>query len=299
MPDGKHVPKTVSDSATYPSQTIDTETKEQLMRMPLRSGSRATTESTPAVSRWEQEWADAEATDRAEAARALRQRTRALLFLVAAWAAVVALLAAIFPLTPGFSPADAVGGTVAATVTAAVTLTWVPLVDRSLGQLPAAGAGDALVFVAALSSAGAAAIHLAVAKTHFDEYTLFGLFFVGSGLAQLAWPIWLLFRRWRPLLLLGAAGNALIVVLWGVDRIWGLPLGPTPWQPDPVGFGDAATSGFEVLLVAACIALLFRGRGGTLRRVPMLALTGGALALTTLSLLSVIGVGASVLTPTE
>src|SRR5438067_7240249 len=69
MPDGKHVPKTVSDSATYPSQTIDTETKEQLMRMPLRSGSRATTESTPAVSRWEQEWADAEATDRAEAAR--------------------------------------------------------------------------------------------------------------------------------------------------------------------------------------------------------------------------------------
>ena len=66
-----------------------------------------------------------------------------------------------------------------------------------------------------------------------------------------------------------------------------------------MGFGDAATSGFEVLLVAACIALLVRGRGGTLRRVPMLALTGGALALTTLSLLSVIGVGASVLTPTE
>ena len=220
-------------------------------------------------------------------------------FLVAAWAAVAVLLAAIFPLTPAFSPADAVAASVAAAVTAAVSLTWVPLVDRSLRQLPEAGAGDALVFLAALSSAGAAAIHLAVAKMHFDEYTLFGLFFVGSGLAQLAWPIWLLFRRWRPLLLLGAAGNALIVVLWGVDRIWGLPLGPTPWQPDPVGFGDAVTSGFEVLLVAACIALLVRGGGGTQRRLPMLALAGGAVTLTTLSLLSVIGVGASVLTPTQ
>jgi hypothetical protein len=269
------------------------------MRVPLRSGSGATTESTPAISRWEQELPDAEATDRAETARSVRQRTRVLLFLVAAWAAVAALLAAIFPLTPGFSPADAVAATVAAAVTAAVTLTWVPLVDRFVRKLPEAGAGDALVFLAALSSAGAAAIHLAVAKMHFDEYTLFGLFFVGSGLAQLAWPIWLLLRRWPPLILLGAAGNALIVALWGVDRIWGLPLGPTPWQPDPVGFGDSVTSGFEVLLVAACVALQVRGRGGTLRVLPMLALAGGALTLTTLSLLSVIGVGASVLTPTQ
>jgi hypothetical protein len=49
---------------------------------------------------------------------------------------------------------------------------------------------------------------------HFDEYTLFGLFFVGSGIAPIAWPIWLLFRRWPPMLVLGAAGNALIVALW-------------------------------------------------------------------------------------
>jgi hypothetical protein len=116
--------------------------------------------------RLEREWAEAEALDRAEAAHAFRQRTRLGVLLVASVAAVGALLSAIFPLTPGFS------------------------------------AGDSL---AALASAGAAAIHLAVAKPHFDEYTLFGVFFVGSGLAQLAWPIWLLFRRRQPLLVLGGS----------------------------------------------------------------------------------------------
>jgi hypothetical protein len=134
---------------------------------------------------------------------------------------------------------------------------------------------------------------------HFDEYTLFGVFFAGSGIAQLVWPLWLLLRRWRPLLLLGAVGNGLIVVLWAVDRIWGLPLGPTPWKPDPVGFGDSATSAFEVLLVAVCVALLVRGRGARLRRTSFLVLTLGLIAITALSLLSVLGVGSSFLTPTE
>lgn len=134
---------------------------------------------------------------------------------------------------------------------------------------------------------------------HFDEYTLFGLFFVGNGIAQLVWPLWLLLRYWRPLLVLGAIGSALIVALWAVDRVWGLLLGPTPWKPDPVGFGDSATSGFELLLVATCVALLIRGRSARLRRVSMLALTLAVIAVTALSLLSVLGVGSSFLTPTQ
>lgn len=82
-----------------------------------------------------------------------------------------------------------------------------------------------LVYTLALLSVGAAAIHFAVVKMHFDEYTLFGVFFVGTGIAQLVWPAWLL-RRSRPLLGLGALGNGAIVAMWAVDRIWGLPLGP-------------------------------------------------------------------------
>ena len=155
------------------------------------------------------------------------------------------------------------------------------------------------MLAAALLSAGAAAIHFAVAKMHFDEYTLFGLFFVASGIAQLLWPLWLLFRRWRPLLALGALGNALIVALWAVDRVWGLPLGPTPWKPDPVGFGDSDTSAFEVLLVTICVALLVSRRRVRLGRATVYALALGVIALTALSLLSVLGVGSSFLTRTQ
>ena len=113
-------------------------------------------------------------------------------------AALGAVLAAIFPLTPAFSPAETGAATIAAVVTAAASVAWVPLADRFAQRLPRAGADDVLTFVAALGSAGAATIHLAVAKMHFDEYPLFGLFFVGSGIAQLVWPLWLLFPLLTP-----------------------------------------------------------------------------------------------------
>ena len=91
---------------------------------------------------------------------------------------------------------------------------------------------------------------------HFAEYTLYGLFFVLSGIAQLVWPIWLLFRRWWPLFALGAIGNGLIVALWVIDRVGWEPLGPDAKKPPPFGFGDSVTSGFELGLVACCIVLL-------------------------------------------
>src|SRR5919201_1453199 len=272
------------------------------MAAPLRSGSRARTESAAAgasaAAALEQEWLAAEAIDRPEAERA-RARTRRALIAVVPAAAVAALLPAILPLRPGFSAADTLAAVVAAAVTAAVAIGIVPLADLLARGSRRAAAGDAFVFTAALLSAGAAAIHFAVAKMHFDGYTLFGLFFVGSGIAQLVWPLWLLLRRWRPLLLLGALGNAAIVALWAVDRIWGLPLGPSPWKPDPVGFGDSATSAFEIALVSICIALLIRGGGARLRRRSLLALTLGLLVVTALSLLSVLGVGSSFLAPTQ
>ena len=113
------------------------------------------------------------------------------------------------------------------------------------------------------------------------------------------WPIWVLFRRWRPLFLLAAVGNGAIVALWAVDRIWGLPLGPTPWKPDPVGFGDSVTALFEVLLVVACLMLFTGRRRMMLRRASVLMLTCAVVVITALSFLSVLGVGSSLLTPTQ
>ena len=257
----------------------------------LRSGSRAKTE-TP---QWVQEWRDAEAVERLEAERERAQRTRAVAVWLLPTAVLSALLPAVLPLTPGFSPADTSAVAVAAVLAAVVAIAIVPvtaLVERGLSR------PDALVFAVALLSSGAAAIHFAVAKGHFDEYTLFGVFFVGAGIAQLAWPIWLLLRRWRPLLVLGALGNSLIVALWAVDRIWGLPLGPEHWEPETVGFGDSVSAAFELLLVAGCVMLLVRDRTRPLRAGVAVMLTLSVVALTALSLLSVLGVASSLLTPT-
>jgi hypothetical protein len=262
----------------------------------LRSGSGAHTERAPA---WEQEWREAETAERLEAERETAGRTgRTIVWLVPA-AVLAALLPAIFPLTPGFSAADTLATVVAAAVAAAVAVAIIPAAVLLARGSPAAGTRDPLVVTLALLSAGAAAIHFAVAKMHFDEYTLFGVFFVGSGITQLVWPIWLLLRRWRPLLALGALGNGSIVALWAVDRIWGLPLGPEHWKPDPVGFGDSVTAAFELLIVAGCVALLARDRERPLRMSVAAALTLAVAALTALSLLSVLGVGSSFLTPTE
>ncbi len=73
-----------------------------------------------------------------------------------------------------------------AAVVAATPIGIVPLADRLGRAVPAAGAGDRLAFTAALTSAGAAAVRLFVAKMDFDEYPLyplFGLFFAGSAIA--------------------------------------------------------------------------------------------------------------------
>jgi hypothetical protein len=272
------------------------------MQVRNRSGSRADRAGAatgPEAARGrEQEWHAADAADRFQAERAAVAATRRAVVVVAPIALLAALLPAIFPLTPGFSTSETTAAVVAAAVTAWVAIGVILLADRLGRGLPRAGAGDGVVFAVALLSAGAAAIHFAVAKMHFDEYTLFGLFFVGSGIAQLAWPIWLLLRRWRPLLVLGAAGNILIVALWAVDRIWGLPIGPEHWKPDPVGFGDSVTSAFEVLLAVGCIRLLVRGRR-PIGDAAAVALTAGVVALTALGLLSVLGVGSSFLTPTQ
>jgi hypothetical protein len=219
--------------------------------------------------------------------------------LLALVAVAAAVLAGVYPLKPGFSIHNTVAAVVAAAVTALVSVAVVPLANRVGRGFAHAGADDLLIYTAALASVGAAAIHFAVAKMHFDEYTLFGVFFVLSGIAQLVWPIWLLLRRWSPLLVLGAIGNALIVALWAVDRIWGLPLGPTHWKPDPVGFGDSVASGLEVVLVVCALSALSRGRNVQPQQKTRLALTLSVAAVTALALLSVLGVGSSFLTPSK
>ena len=107
----------------------------------------------------------------------------------------------------------------------------------------------------ALLSIGAAVIHFVVTPGHWDEYWGQGLFFIIAAVAQLLWAVWILVAPSRPLYLLGAAGNAAIVVLWVVTRTAGIPAGPGAGEREAVEFADTLATVFEVLLVIGALAL--------------------------------------------
>ena len=154
------------------------------------------------------------------------------------------------------------------------------------------GVSDDLRLLVAFASAGAATIHFAVIAQHFEAYWLFGTFFVGVGLLQLAWAVLVLARPSSGLYLAGAAGNALVAAMWVVSRTAGLPLGPEAGAPEAVGIADTVTSVYQIVLALGAIVLL----RVTAPRCPVARATAAtapmtlaAIGLTTLSLLSLAG----------
>jgi hypothetical protein len=107
-------------------------------------------------------------------------------------------------------------------------------------------------------SAGAAAIHFAVIFEHFDEYVLYGVFFLIISWAQLIWAAVVMWRPSRLWLWLGIAGNALVLAVYLASRTTGLPIGPDINNPEPVGGLDVVSGILEVALIAGCAALLWR-----------------------------------------
>jgi hypothetical protein len=183
----------------------------------------------------------------------------------------------------------------AATGVALATLAVVPL---ALWTTPTRA--HLIVLAAALLSAGAASIHYAVIKGHFDEWWGFGAFFIASGLAQLAWAVLAMTWPSRPLFWLGVLGNAAIIALWIVTRTAGTLLGPNPHTPEPIGLADSVSTGFEVAIVAGALWLATGGVPAwrTLRALTWV-LAAVTLALTTLALLSVMGAAPDVIPATE
>ena len=125
---------------------------------------------------------------------------------------------------------------------------------------PRAGAWRTdLVRLAAVLSGAAAAVHLSVARLHFDEYWLFGVGFVVSGVLQLAWAVAVWRRNGdRRLVVAGLVLQAGIAVVWVVSRTVGLPYGPEAGQPESVGPLDAQCTLDELLIVALGAVALHR-----------------------------------------
>jgi hypothetical protein len=133
-----------------------------------------------------------------------------------------------------------------------------------------------LYFLSGLTalSAGAAAIHFVVTFAHFQEYVLYGVFFLIISWAQLIWAAGLCWRPahlwtsrgapqgtrlWQRLWLwLGIAGNALILAVYIASRTAGLPFGPDLHHAEPAGALDVMSCVLEFTLITGCAALLWR-----------------------------------------
>jgi hypothetical protein len=123
-----------------------------------------------------------------------------------------------------------------------------------------AARSNAVLYAAAALSLLAALIHLRVMPEHFEEWWGYGTFFLVCAVAQgLYAPILL---RWsgRPILLLGAAGNLAVVILWLVTRTTGIPLfGPHAGDVEEIGALDLTCTLAEVGIVAGLGVLAMRG----------------------------------------
>jgi hypothetical protein len=149
-------------------------------------------------------------------------------------------------------------------------------------------------------SAGAAAIHFAVIFEHFDEYSLYGVFFLVLAWAQLVWPaalvaLALTARRVAAWLWLGIAGNAIVLVIYFASRSIGLPIGPDTKSVEAWGGLDLVCSIEEILLIV--IAAVILARPGLLARPVRYRSQARALAALLAAPVAVIAATTAVMTP--
>ncbi len=123
--------------------------------------------------------------------------------------------------------------------------------------------GWQLRWLLAAGLVGAALIHLAVVPEHLEEWPAAGAFFVLLSVAEVATAAAVLLRPGRASLLLAAATSAGPLLVWAWSRVWGLPFGPDPLVPEPVGLPDVAAVILEVAALGLALLLL--------RRAPALA----------------------------
>ena len=118
--------------------------------------------------------------------------------------------------------------------------------------------GRYLHWVLVAFSLGAGVIHFAYSGEHFDLGWAHGTFFAVVAWFQLSWAVGIMVRPTRAVLALGAVVNALVIGTWIVSRVWGVPIGPGAWEPEPIALADALATGLEVGIVALSLAVLAR-----------------------------------------
>ena len=174
------------------------------------------------------------------------------------------------------------------------------LADGTEVRTSSSTARPLLLGALAALSAGAAAIHFAVIFEHFDEYSLYGVFFLVLAWAQLVWPVVLVAlslaaRRLAAWLWLGIAGNAIVLVIYFSSRSIGLPIGPDTKSVEAWGGLDLVCSIEEILLIVIAAAIL--ARPGLLARPVRFRSQARSLASLLAAPVFVVAATAAVMTP--
>jgi hypothetical protein len=117
-----------------------------------------------------------------------------------------------------------------------------PIADPTLRPRSATDAAAATLLLAV------AAIHLVAAATHGEESHLFAVAFAATAGIQVTSGVGVLLGK--PLAYRLAIWTSVVVVVsWTVSRLIGLPVGPHPWIPEPIGLGDGMATTFEVMVI--------------------------------------------------
>ena len=125
----------------------------------------------------------------------------------------------------------------------------------------------ARITMAALS-AGAAAMHFAMAPAHAAEWLPLGIGFAISGWFQLVFSLAVVARPSRRWLQVNVLFNLAFIAVWAVSRTIGLPVGPEAGHAEAISIVDGLCVGFEALMVLGSAMLLARPKVGSRLSIP-------------------------------
>lgn len=147
---------------------------------------------------------------------------------------------------------------------------------------------DERLFIACGLSWITALIHAQAAIQHVAEFALYAVFFVLLAAAQGLWGVAVYRRPSRWLLKVGGAISLAVVALWIASRTTGLPIGPDPGSPEPVGAVDSIATANEIALTVLVFFQLQSKNHGALVRGCNRVVIAAAMCLILLSSLALI-----------
>jgi hypothetical protein len=137
----------------------------------------------------------------------------------------------------------------------------IPAVEMEFEPPPSGSTVDTFVrWLLACCALGAAVVHVAYAPTHFAEYWMYGLFFVGIAWVQVLFAAGLVFWPRRIVLALIALTNAAVIGVWIVSRTIGIGIGPHAKIAEAVTFPDILATALEGVVLLGALALLANPR---------------------------------------